>query len=50
MGENKISANEIVEELLPLLKDYFVAKCLSKGNIITMTFLSGQKITISVSD
>lgn len=49
MSENKITVKEIVEEILPLLKDTFVAKCQSCGNLITMTFLNGQSVTLEIS-
>ena len=48
MEKNAISAEDIVLELIPLIKDYFVAECLSYGNMIEMIFSDGQKIKIRV--
>ncbi len=48
MEKELISAEDIVSELLPLIKDYFVAECLSYGNTIDMIFSDGQKIKITV--
>ncbi len=48
MQEKSVSAEDIVSELLPLIKDYFVAECLSYGNVIEMMFSGGQKIKITV--
>ena len=48
MEEKQVSAEDIVCELLPLTKDYFVADCLSCGDTIEMMFSDGQKIKIVV--
>ena len=48
MEKELISAGDIVTELVPLIKDYFVAECLSYGDTIKMIFSSGQKIRIVV--
>lgn len=49
MRENEIAVKEIIEEILPLLKDGFVAKCLSCGNRIVMIFPSGQTVMLDVA-
>ena len=49
MNKESITVKEIVEEILPLLKESFVAKCLSCGNRITMIFLDGQTVTLDVA-
>ena len=48
MEKEQISAEDIVSELVSLIKDYFVAECLSYGNAIEMIFSNGQKIQIVV--
>ena len=48
MEKELISAEDIVTELVPLLKDFFVTECLSYGDTIEMIFSSGQKTQIVV--
>ena len=48
MEKNVISAGDIVSELVPLIKEYFVAECLSCGNTIEMMFFDGQKVKLTV--
>ena len=49
MNSERVSAGEIVNEILPLLKDYFVANCHKDGNTIVMTFSDGQIVTVNVT-
>ncbi len=49
MEEDKIlTAEEMVDEISPLMKEYFVASCKKCGDMIEMRLLSGQLIVIHV--
>ena len=49
MEEDKIvTAEEMVDEIFPLMKEYFVASCKKCGDMIEMRLLSGQLIVIQV--
>ncbi len=48
MEKTKIDAEEIVEEILPLLREYFVAECLSCGKAIKLIFSDGRSVTLTV--
>ena len=48
MEKKKIAAEEIVEEILPLLREYFVAECLSYGRNIQLIFSDGQTVILTV--
>lgn len=47
MNDTKITAEEIIEEILPLIREYFVAECLSCKNEIELIFSDGQTVKIS---
>ena len=48
-NEELISAEDIVDEILPLLREYFVAQCQKEGSAIQMRFLNGQIVTLQVT-
>lgn len=43
-----VTAEEIVDEIFPLMKEYFVASCKKCGDMIEMRLLSGQLVVIHV--
>lgn len=45
---NEIKAEELMEEIQLLLKDHFVAKFYRQGQELNITFLNGQKFTLSL--
>ena len=46
-GEH-VTAEEIVDEIFPLMKEYFVASCKKCADMIEMRLLSGQLVVIHV--
>lgn len=49
MNSETISTQEILEEIAPLLKEFFVATCRKSGDCIEMRFLNGQMFRILVT-
>ena len=49
-NEPPINASDLLAEILPLLKDYFIGQITFDGDSITYTLLNGQKFTISVTN
>lgn len=47
--EEYFTAKSLIEEIEPLLKEYFIAENSMEGNQIIMQFPNGQKASISVS-
>ena len=47
-GIKTVTAEEIVDEIFPLMKEYFVASCKKCGDMIELRLLSGQLIVIHV--
>lgn len=45
-NEPQIQPKEILAELLPVMKDYFVGEFALEGNALTYKMLNGQKIKI----
>ena len=48
LREERINARELTREILPLLKENFLAVCRLGEDGITMRFLNGQKATVAV--
>lgn len=48
MENNEIKAEEFMEEIQLLLKDHYVAKFYRQGQELNITFLNGQKFTLSL--
>lgn len=46
--EERIDERELAREILPLLKENFLAVCRLSEDGITMRFLNGQKATVAV--
>ncbi|MGN0805334.1 MAG: hypothetical protein ACI4MS_08125 [Candidatus Coproplasma sp.] len=49
-NEPQIKPNDLLAEVIPLLKDYFVGQFTLDGDGITYALLNGQKFTISASE
>lgn len=49
-SEGKITTQEILDEILPLLKESFVAICKKCGNTVEMRFLNGQMFQIQITE
>lgn len=49
-NEPPINASDLLAEIIPLLKDYFVGQFTIDGDCITYALLNGQKFTISVTE
>ncbi len=47
MNEPNVSANSLLEEMLPLLHDYFIGELGIDGKGITYCMPNGQKFVIS---
>lgn len=43
-----ISTEEIVDEIMPLLREHFVAACRKRGESIEIRFLGGQKFRVCI--
>lgn len=43
-----VTAEEIVDEIFPLIKEYFVASCKKCDDMIELRLLNGQLIVIHV--
>lgn len=50
INESRINPTDFIEEILPLLADYFVGNFALDGNSIICTFANGQVIRLSASD
>ncbi len=48
LREERIDERELTREILPLLKENFLAVCRLSEDGITIRFLNGQKATIAV--
>lgn len=46
-NEPPINASDLLAEIIPLLKDYFIGQFTIDGDSITYALLNGQKFTIS---
>lgn len=44
-----ITPREMADELVPILKEYFIAKIKGYDNYITMRFPNGEQLLITVS-
>ncbi len=49
-NEAQFNAQSILEELTPLIKDYFIAETESNGKEINISFLNGQKFRICAEE
>ena len=49
-NETPINASDLLAEILPLLKDYFIGQITFDGDNITYTLLNGQKFAISATE
>ena len=49
-NEPPINASDLLAEILPLLKDYFIGQITFDGDNITYTLLNGQKFAISATE
>ena len=47
-NEAEIGARELAQEILPLLKEHFVAKCRLTEDGVSMRFPNGQHATVAV--
>ena len=50
INEPPINASDLLTEILPLLKDYFIGQITFDGENITYTLLNGQKFIISATE
>ena len=48
LREERIDERELTREILPLLKENFLAVCRLSEDGITIRFLNGQKATVAV--
>ena len=48
--EKFFPASDIIEELLPLLSDYFEGKFLKTKDKILMSFYNGQKFELTITE
>lgn len=48
--EEKIERNGLVEEIETALKDTFVAEIAKSENVLTITFLNGQKFSVTIDE
>ncbi|MGN0458861.1 MAG: hypothetical protein ACI4IL_07820 [Eubacterium sp.] len=48
--EPPITASDLLAELIPLLKDYFIGQFTFDGDSITYDLLNGQKFTITATE
>ena len=48
--EESISPRYILETILPIVKDEFIAKCRADRTGIKMTFCNGQKFRLTVDE
>ena len=48
--EGKIEAKNILEEILPLIEDYFICKAKMQNGAIKMELYNGQKFTITCAE
>lgn len=49
-NEPPINASDLLAEIIPLLKDYFIGQITFDGDSITYALLNGQKFAISVTN
>ena len=49
-NEPPINASNLLAEIIPLLKDYFIGQITFDGDCITYALLNGQKFTISATE
>ncbi|MGN1103964.1 MAG: hypothetical protein ACI4QI_03730 [Candidatus Coproplasma sp.] len=49
-NEPQINAGDLLAEIIPLLKDYFIGQFTLDGDGITYALLNGQKFTISATE
>ena len=47
--EKRFSCDNVAEELLLLLNEYFIGRFQQKGNRIKLNFLNGQSFVLSIS-
>lgn len=47
-AEKEIDVDDLIEELTPLLKDFFVGEFINVHNMILCTFYNGDKFNISI--
>ena len=48
-NEPPINSNDLLAEIIPLLKDYFIGQIIFDGDSITYALINGQKFTISAT-
>ena len=46
--EARLTNESMIQELIPLLKEYFIATLHAAENAIVMNFLSGQQVILTV--
>ena len=50
VGQETVEVKNLVSELVPIFKDFFVANVEGKENGIEMSFLSGQTFFVEVRE
>lgn len=48
--EARFSARDFVQELAPLLQEYFFVECTQKGSSLCLVFPNGQKFNLVVNE
>ncbi len=49
VNEKNITADSLMQEIQPLLQDYFMGEFICEGKDIKATFLNGQRFVFSVT-
>lgn len=50
MREENIEGKNILLEIEPLIKEFFVCETIFEGNSLTLKFLNGQKFTLTATE
>lgn len=50
INEETILPTDLLQEILPLLQEYFVGNIKIEGNAISIKFLNGQKFRLTVGE
>lgn len=50
MRENRIDGKNILLEIEPLIKEFFICDADMEGNSLTLKFLNGQKFTLTATE
>ncbi len=50
INEETILPTDLLQEILPLLQEYFVGNFKIEGNAISIKFLNGQKFRLTVGE